>query len=186
MKRLLMRSFVLITLISLSSLIADSGSDDIDYDDLDEKHLYLDNPNQIKDMDTVTYLVGVKDKNIVKIFKKFSIDLGKTNGGVNLLHNTNKYLNYIKESECPFSNAKTFILFEERETKTCISMIITDEVQILNKLNEIDKLIHQDNKKLTKAQVKNQVENFVNSSKLNEELKASLISFVNWILPINS
>ena len=181
-----MRNFVLITLITLSSLIADSGSYDIDYNDLGEKHLYLKNPKQIKDMDTVTYLVGVKDDNIIKIFKKFSIDLGKTNGGISLLHKTNDYLKYTKESQCPFSNAKTFILFEERETKTCIPMIITDEAQILNKLNEIDKLIHQDNKKLTKAQIKNQVENFVNSSELNEELKASLISFVNWILPINN
>jgi len=186
MKRVLIRNFILIALIFLGNLIADSGNYDMDYDDIDEKHLYLDNPNQIDDMDTVTYLVGVKNKKIIRIFKKFSVDLGKTNGGVNLFHKTYKYSNYTKKSTCSFSNAKTFILFEERETKTCISMIITDEIQILNKLNEIDKLIHQDNKKLKRVQIKNQIENFVNSSDLNKELKASLINFVNWILPINN
>ena len=180
----LIRGLVLIVFILSNHIMADSGSYDMDYDDLDEKHLYLNNPNQIKNMDTVTYLVGVKNKNIVKIFKKFSIDLGKTNGGISLKHKTTKYWNYTKKSECSFSNAKTFILFEERETKTCIPMIITDETQILNKLNEIDRLINQDNKKLTKAQIKNQVENFVNSSELNSELKASLVSFINWVLPI--
>ena len=83
-----MKSFILISLMLLSSLTANNGSNELDYDDMDERHLYLDNPNQIDDMQTITYLVGVKNNKIIKIFKKFSFDLGKINGGVNLFHKT--------------------------------------------------------------------------------------------------
>lgn len=178
-----MKHLILIALIFFNIVNADSGLYDIDYDDISqEKHLYLTNPNKIEDMDTVTYLIGIKNEDIVKIFKKFSIDLGKTNGGVDLLHNSDKYWRYIKKSKCSFSDAKNFILFEDRISNSCITMIITDENQTLNMLQEISRLIDDKDKKLGTTKFRSQVLNFIRTSDIDENLKASLVDFVNWVI----
>ncbi|HIP12463.1 MAG TPA: hypothetical protein EYG73_07070 [Arcobacter sp.] len=172
-----MKKIILIGLLSF--LYADENL--IDYSDMKERHLYLTNSSQIESMDTVTYMVGIKNRQIRDIFRSFADDLGKSNGAILLENPSKKYFKYIKKSSCSFLDIEKFILFEDRKTETCIPIIITDKKQILNILKDISQLIEDNKEELTEIKLENKVINFIKSSDMNNTLKTSFIDLVKWI-----
>jgi len=173
-----MKKIILVSLFTL--LYADESL--IDYADMKERNLYLTNPSQIEKMDTVTYMVGIKTRQIRDIFRNFADDLGKSNGAILLENPSKKYLEYTKKSSCSFLDIDKFILFEDRETKTCIPIIITDKKQILNILKDISQLIEDNKETLTEMKLRNKIINFIKSSDMKDTLKTSFIDLVNWIV----
>lgn len=173
-----MRKFILIGIFSF--LYADESL--IDYSDMKEKKLYLTNVSQVDRMDTITYMVGIKNRQIRDIFRSFADDLGKSNGAIILKNPSRKYLQYTKKSSCSFLDIKKFILFEDRKTETCIPIIITDNKQVLNILKDISQLIEDNKEDLTEMQLRNKIINFIKSSDMNDRLQTSFIDLINWVV----
>ena len=174
-------------ILLLNSLFADNMfTREID-EDIEEKHLYLAKSEDVLNMNTVTYLVGVENEQIVNIFKGFADNLGKQNGAINLIYSTQKYKDYMSKSNCSrdsLNKEKQFILYEDRVQKECIPFRITDEQEILDNLIKIEKIVDNP-KKMDNLKLRKSLQMTIEGLPfIDENTRKSLNDLVNYLLPL--
>jgi len=107
-------------------------------------YLYISNPKQIDNLDTVTYFFSYLkvDQRIFEVFYRFSEEMGKSHGGIILTPTDDNYHVYLKKMlvcKPPTENKLPTIFFEDRNLKKCFEFPVTDErifFDILSYINE--------------------------------------------------
>lgn len=109
--------------------------------------LFITDPVQIKDLETVIYIINNTSfqKKLTTYFKKFSSEIGEKNGGIILDPEDIYYPQYLEYSYCDpeiFEGSK--IIFEDKVNLSCYTYKIDNNQQYYNVLVKIKKIIDKE------------------------------------------